>query len=90
MSPPSDRVATETGGAVSLYGHPYGAVCALGAAPLSRNLAPSLSLRAGVPAFLADWAQAIEQELHLSPKLSHVDTEVVGLICADWAPHGDQ
>jgi pimeloyl-ACP methyl ester carboxylesterase len=33
-----DRVATETGRAVSVYGHSYGAVCALGAAALTRNL----------------------------------------------------
>ncbi len=33
-----DRVAAETGEAVSVYGHSYGAVCALGAATLSGNL----------------------------------------------------
>jgi pimeloyl-ACP methyl ester carboxylesterase len=33
-----DRVATETGGAVSLYGHSYGAICALGAATLTGNV----------------------------------------------------
>ena len=33
-----DRVATETGDAVSLYGHSYGAICALGAATLTRNV----------------------------------------------------
>lgn len=33
-----DRLAAETGDAVSLYGHSYGAVCALGAAMLTRNL----------------------------------------------------
>lgn len=33
-----DRVASESGAAVSVYGHSYGAVCALGAAALTRNL----------------------------------------------------
>lgn len=33
-----DQVATETGDTVTLYGHSYGAVCALGAATLTRNL----------------------------------------------------
>lgn len=33
-----DRLAAETGEAVSLYGHSYGAVCAIGAAMLTRNL----------------------------------------------------
>jgi len=33
-----DRLSAETGVAVSLYGHSYGAVCALGAAALTSNL----------------------------------------------------
>ena len=33
-----DQVATEAGDAVSLYGHSYGAICALGAATLTRNV----------------------------------------------------
>lgn len=33
-----DRVAAEAGDAVSLYGHSYGAICALGAATRTRNL----------------------------------------------------
>ena len=86
-----DQVAGATGRAVSLYGHSYGAVCALGAALLTPNIAQLFLYEPGYGAVLSPQPEVLDRVDDLiaagdhDAALEHFYRQAVGMSADDVA-----